>query len=173
MRESIGGAWIITIVVLFIVLFSGYLAVSINYTKAFKVKNFIINTIEQNEGFSKYSGNDINTASIQTLEADKTTQGYITAYLKSTGYFTTENETEMRRRCNGENSLSGSNEEYYYAGGYCIKKICNYSGYGAPYYKVTTFIKFQIPIIQTAMLIEINGETKPLFFDTSDTGCFN
>lgn len=170
MRESIGGAWILTIVVLFIVLFSGYLAVSINYTKAFKVKNYIINTIEQNEGFSKYE-DDVITASVESLQASGKTEGYVAAYLKSTGYFTTENEESMRRRCNGDDAFSSQN--YYYSGGYCIKKICNYSGYGAPYYKVTTFIKFQIPIIQDAFLIEINGETKPLFFDTSDTECAN
>ena len=54
MRESIGGTWLLGFVVLFIVLFSAYLAYSINYTKAFKTKNYIINTIEENEGYTTY-----------------------------------------------------------------------------------------------------------------------
>ncbi len=39
MKESIGGTWLLGFVLVFIVIFSAYLAVSINYTKAFKVKN--------------------------------------------------------------------------------------------------------------------------------------
>ncbi len=173
MRESIGGAWLVSIVVLFIVLFSGYLAVSINYTKAFKVKNYIINVIEQNEGFTKYKDQDkIDNADIKTLEADKTAQGYITAYLKSTGYYTTESADSMKKRCNSTSDdldvLNNTNS--YYDGGYCIKKICTSMG---TYYKVTTFIKFQVPIIQTSILIDINGETKPIFFDNSEVPCYN
>ena len=56
MREAFGGSWLLGFVALFIVLFSAYLAVSINYTKAFKAKNKIINIIEQNEGMSKSVG---------------------------------------------------------------------------------------------------------------------
>ncbi len=170
MRESIGGAWLVTIVVLFIVLFSSYLAVSINYTKAFKVKNFIINTIEQHEGFDKYNViKDSNTATESELKADTSTQGAILAYLKSTGYYTSElsGETAMRRRCNSD---SENNVDSYYDGGYCVKKICTSMG---TYYKVTTFIKFQVPIIQSSILIDISGETKPIFFDASQVSCYN
>ena len=39
MRESMGGSWLIGIVALFIVLFSGFIAYSVSYTKAFKTKN--------------------------------------------------------------------------------------------------------------------------------------
>jgi hypothetical protein len=41
MREAIGGTWIFSIVIVFIVLFSSYLAISVNYSKAFKVKKVI------------------------------------------------------------------------------------------------------------------------------------
>ena len=45
MRESIGGAWLVGIVITFVVLFTSYLALSVNYSKAFKVKNEIISLI--------------------------------------------------------------------------------------------------------------------------------
>ena len=48
MREAFGGSWLLGFVALFIVLFSAYLAVSINYTKAFKAKNKIVSIIEEN-----------------------------------------------------------------------------------------------------------------------------
>ena len=47
MRESMGGTWLFGIMALFIVLFSGFIAYSISYTKAFKTKNQIINLIEK------------------------------------------------------------------------------------------------------------------------------
>lgn len=52
MRESIGGAWLVGIVITFVVLFTSYLALSVNYSKAFKVKNEIISLIEENEGLT-------------------------------------------------------------------------------------------------------------------------
>ena len=45
MREAIGGTWLLTIVLVFIVLFSSFLALSINYSKAFKVKNGIVKEV--------------------------------------------------------------------------------------------------------------------------------
>ena len=52
MRESIGGTWLTGIVITFLALFAGFLAYSISYTKAFRVKDNIIQIIEQNEGFT-------------------------------------------------------------------------------------------------------------------------
>ena len=46
MRDAIGGVVNITIIVTFLVIVSGYLAFNVNYTKAFRVKNKIITTIE-------------------------------------------------------------------------------------------------------------------------------
>ena len=62
MRESIGGTWLFGIVIVFIALFSAFLAYSISYTRAFNVKNEIINYIERNEGYELFSdaGTDAN-----------------------------------------------------------------------------------------------------------------
>ena len=54
MRESIGGAWLVGIVITFVVLFTSYLALSVNYSKAFKVKNDIISLIEENPQIEFY-----------------------------------------------------------------------------------------------------------------------
>ena len=52
MRESIGVLSIFSIVMTFIVLFVSYLAVSINYANAFRVKNNLISAIENREGIA-------------------------------------------------------------------------------------------------------------------------
>ena len=45
MRQSIGGTWLFSLMIIFILLFTAYLAVAINYSKSFKVKNEVINII--------------------------------------------------------------------------------------------------------------------------------
>lgn len=52
MRESIGGAFLIKIMVFFIVIYNSLLAIAINYAIVFRVKNQIINLIEQYEGYA-------------------------------------------------------------------------------------------------------------------------
>ncbi len=51
MRESIGGLFLIKIVLIFLVVYIGFMAIVINYGKFFRYKNAIINKIEQNEGY--------------------------------------------------------------------------------------------------------------------------
>lgn len=50
MRESIGGAFIIKIMVVFIVLYNTLLAIAVNYAMVFRVKNKIVDLVEQYEG---------------------------------------------------------------------------------------------------------------------------
>ncbi len=50
MRESIGGALLIKIVMFFIVIYVCFLAITINYSITFRVKNQIINLLESYEG---------------------------------------------------------------------------------------------------------------------------
>ena len=47
MRETIGGTWIINIVLIFMVITISYLGISLNYTRAFRVKNHIVNVLEE------------------------------------------------------------------------------------------------------------------------------
>ncbi len=73
MRESIGAGSIFSIVVVFIVLFTSYLAISVNYAKTFKIKNHIVTMIENSEGY----GQNISTrTSGQNIERYLTAEGY-------------------------------------------------------------------------------------------------
>ena len=81
MREAFGGSWLFGFVALFIVLFSAYLAVSINYTKAFTAKNKIVSIIEENEGFSTSTGN-VATKTDNDLQNSSRTEDKVYYYLK-------------------------------------------------------------------------------------------
>ena len=57
MRESFGGAFIINLLLIFVVVFVSFMALAISYSKAFRIKNQVINIIEQNQ----YSDGDSET----------------------------------------------------------------------------------------------------------------
>ena len=71
MRESIGGAWLFGIVIVFIALFSAFLTYSVSYTKAFNAKNEIINIIEENEGFTMHTDTSVDIKNAIDSELEK------------------------------------------------------------------------------------------------------
>ncbi len=52
MREAIGGTWLFQIVIVFILLFTGFMCLSINRSKAFSVKDRIIQSIQAHNGIN-------------------------------------------------------------------------------------------------------------------------
>ena len=54
MRDSLGGAVNVFIIVIFIVFALGYMAYNVNYTKAFRMKNKIVFTYEKYKGKCLY-----------------------------------------------------------------------------------------------------------------------
>ena len=151
MRESMGGLWLFGIVITFIVLFVSFIAYSISYTRAFKVKNEIINYIERAEGFTQYDG-DVRQVTDDELRTMTNPPVEVQAYLqaKNVGYNYSLSE---------QVDCSIGDYGAMQAGGYCIKRFCPNNENGQQiYYKVTTFITFKIPV---------TGETKTLYFDQS------
>lgn len=144
MRESIGGTWIFSLVIIFIVLFSGYLAVSVNYSKAFKVKNGIVAIIEENEGLNSKA------------------EGEIRSYLNSMGYY-------VYGSCN-TNASGDEKETGYEPKGskhkYCIKKSIPEGNSTIPkaYYTVKVFFRLDLPVIGDLFTFPISGETKAVYF---------
>lgn len=49
MRDAFGGVFMIRLLLVFVFIFVGFTAVSLNYAKSFRVKNKVIDFIEQNE----------------------------------------------------------------------------------------------------------------------------
>lgn len=161
MREAMGSTWLIGIIITFIAIFSGFLAYSIGYTKAFKVKNEIINIIENSEGYS-VAGKILSIMSDSELDKDEHTDAKIYKYIKSIGY-------NYSRFENGSNPCEKSSQ--LKEGGYCLTKYCD--GNGSVRYKVTTYISLSIPVINLGFNIPITGETKSMYYDVSKYECDN
>lgn len=172
MRESIGGTWMFSIVILFIALFSSFLAYSISYTRAFNMKSEILNIIERNEGFSTANEDIVNMTDLQ-LEENGSTEALIFLKIKKMGYNYTA-ASEINCATVGHNNDDAMHKE----GGYCLTKFCpnsdksgNINNSNKTYYKVTTFIAIRIPVINVIVKVPVTGETRTLYFDSSDLKC--
>ncbi len=154
MNESIGSTTVLTIIVVFIALVSGYMAYNVNYTKAFRMKNKIIALYEENEGICGSSCQD-----------------EIVAYAREIGYNPAGNlncnDTDIKPI--GITSSYGSNKK----GLYCEYKIKVQKSKVSDnvfvdskdeyYYRILTRINIQIPIIQNIFklrVLNITGDTK-------------
>jgi len=103
MNEAFGGTFSITIILVFLVLISGYMAFNVNYSKAFKVKNKIVYTYEA------YDGNCNNDC-----------QKEITDYMTQIGYnsYVRDVEDDAGFECHANNryctkKFTDGNKRYY------------------------------------------------------------
>lgn len=133
MREATGNALLITMVSTIIGVIMVFFVGSISYSKSYRIKNYIINTIEENESWN--------------LELEKT----IDEYLKEAGY----NVRSSNKGCSRDDKCGNAinNQNGY---NYCVYE-CNENN--KKYYKVITYMKFDFPIIGNAVQFPVKGET--------------
>ena len=154
MKEAVGGGWLFGFVAVFIVLFSAYLAISINYTKAFKVKNRIINLIEEKEGFKSSNKIKESGVDIEDVKNGNTTEDKIYVYLNEIGY--KYNDVKCPEPFDSSDARIG---------GYCVKR---YETNAGAYYKVVTFVSLELPLVWVKINVPITGETKVIYNDDSN-----
>lgn len=153
MREAIGGTWLFSIVIVFIVLFTSFLAISVNYSKAFKVKNGIINIIEKNEGVS--------TDTVDEISSYLDTVGYL-VYSSCPDTVTSQSSTDKAQGFEASNTNSRKFK-------YCVAKTEDTNGnINKTYYKVTVFFRVDLPIFGEIFTFPVTGETKPIYFPVND-----
>ena len=147
MRESIGGAWILGIVMTFIVLFASFLAISINYSKAFKVKNNVVDLIEKHEGMNE-----------DAAEA-------IWGYLQSQGYILKDNCKDSKALGFDKNNTTSDKALY------CVKRNkVDDTALDKTYYSVEVFFRLDLPIFGDIFTFSVTGETMSIYF--ADNGGF-
>ena len=179
MREAIGGTWLFSIVITFVVLFTSFLAYSISYTKAFNLKNEIINLIERNEGYTRISNGKpgytnivLSNATNTDLENNGSVEALALLKVRQMGYnysIIDAHANSGANLCNTSKNTTGV-EGCAMDGGYCVYKLCTTdAGKTKVHYKITTFIALEIPIINLLVKIPISGETKTLYYDRDGT----
>lgn len=139
MRDAMGGTFMMYMIITFVVIFVMFMAETMNYVKAYRVKNMIINYIEQYEGFDQKV--------IDILE--KEPNGKI---IKA-GY-------NNNGACTINTSIpSGAGQTYCSKYGYSVQ--IEYSNGSQAYYKVTTYILLDFTRVLgiDPLKIPVSGET--------------
>ncbi len=136
MKESIANAYIFNIVIVFVVIFIFFFAGSLTYSKAFKVKNRIVDIIEKYE--------DYNTDAVTEISSTLGEMGYRVN--------TSNKGCDIR---NGKESLTMTFNSYRYC-------VYEYETPKGKYYGVAAYMYFDLPIIGQSLEFPVYGETKIL-----------
>lgn len=141
MKEGIGSAFLLNLIMIFIVLVFAILAITMSYTKAFKVNSMIIDSLEKFEGYNELSKSDISRI------------------LTSIGY-QAESEFKSLRECpdkTGEVQDNGTSLPY---------RLCVYhipvDGYNYRY-GVLSYAYIDLPIIGKLVRFPVYSETRDIF----------
>lgn len=154
MRETFGSTWTMQLMFSFTLLFVCFLAVTISYSKAFRIRNEVISIIEKNGGYT--------TGARQIIDD----------YIKNTGYTASGNcSYEPTKKTYGIKDLNGttssrvlissgnSNQKFLY----CISRdYANSIQVSDVIYEVTMFYKFNLPIVGEITSFTIEGKTTDL-----------
>lgn len=150
MREAIGTSYVVNFIITFFILFILVFLATLSYTKAFKVKNKIVDIIEE------YEGDVVDTSS----QLKSGPQSDINSKLSQIGYRVSDKKTcKKNGRYEGnafdnvkEISKNGTSNYHY-----CIYQVDTGKG---KYYGVVAYIYFDIPIVGSTVEIPVYGETK-------------
>lgn len=151
MKESIGGVTLFNIVIVFVLLFAGYISMSINYSKAYNVKNEILNIIRNQGGVctSTYVRSDCYNFALQ-----------ITDYFREANYRSTGECEDGWVGYNREGQVDYNNSAFCVKG---IKANSNSELPNALYYQVKVFYQLDIPIFSDVFEFSIYGETGRIY----------
>jgi len=163
MKDAFGATYYIAFSLFFITLFASMLAVAINYTKAFRVKNAIITYLEEN----------IEKSDEGKLNDD--IRNKIDTYVGSVDYYVNNFNPGSRVDAFGDYGLTDSECFdrgyciYEYQPGYTMGDNNTAMEYKGKYYKVVTYVKidfFITSILETNLnmnfMIPVSGETRVL-----------
>ena len=147
------------IVIFFVLLFAGYLCLSINQNKAFAVKNAIVRITERH-------GLGVNNA--DGLASQSKWKEEITKELKDVGYNTRGKCDDGWTGFNVKGEVRNDNDVFF-----CIRAVKSTCDSGCEdshsnpntnlhYFEIKTFYHFNIPIFRTFFNLVVEGTTKPL-----------
>ncbi len=146
MRDAVGGTFMIKLILVFLAVYIIFMSAALNYAKAFRVKNRVIDIIEQNEGMEESDFNNLSGTNNLGVT------GKINEYLGTVSYniSLTDKNKVNRGTC--------------FEKGFCIAKetSTNIANVSSSYYKVTTFVKIEFPFLKLNFTIPITGETRKI-----------
>ena len=125
MRSAIGNSLLMSLVVIFVSAVMLLFVSVLSYSKAYRVKNGIIEIIEKNDGFTKTDADGNNVTEIE-----------INDFLHKSGYRIGTSDCTKVLQDKGVNEIMQINSGY----NYCVGK--NSTGEKGSYYTVITYVEF-------------------------------
>lgn len=192
MKASISSIWLVGLVLVFLLIFSAYIIITVDYSKSFKLKNEVVSIVEKNKGMVYKDGkvmpstvkNGVNV--VGDLGAIKTINAYLAANTytakgpcnydtnKSGGSVVWYGVKELAYQRSGSPSKGDVFEQaqkgktYYY----CFAKFktgrAETEVYESVYYKITLFYKFEIPVLSELLPVRVEGMTDEIYRPASD-----
>ena len=155
MKQTISGTWVFMLVILFTLIFAAYIALTINYSRSFKVKNEVLSMIEKNEGFTDNGVKIINGYLSQS--------GYKTlgsCHLQSDAVVYGAISIDPNTSISNAFEKAEAGKKYYY----CFTKYSNYHSYfkTRAYYKINLFFRFDLPVLGDLHTFDVEGQTSEI-----------
>ena len=139
MQDAFGGILNIVLIVVFLLIVEGILGFTVNYTKAFKMKNIVISAIEEYEDASCIDGSHGTSACRDKIKRGAQSIGYSPSLLNC------PNGSDWKK----VDDL------------FCVKRTGSHSGYYI--YRIVTQVDINIPIINHIMglsFFQVTGDTR-------------
>ncbi len=159
MRNAVGAAWIFGLCLVFIILFTSYLTISMNYAKAFRIKNYIVSVVEENEGYRAGIGIE-ERVSEYLYNQGYDSFGTCDSYIEVDGY---DQEWEQVATIDMNDNVPTDNHSA------CIYRLISY-GTGdkdinvpRTRYRVVTFFKFNLPVVRYFTQFQVAGESRYIY----------
>lgn len=142
MQDAFGGIMNLILITIFLVIVSGVLGFSVNYTKAFKMKNIVISAIEEYEDSGCFKEG---TECWKKIDREAKNIGYSPSNLN----------------CSGDGEYSDFTS---YGGLFCATRVeTNSSEKDTVAYRIITQVDIDIPIIRDIMgfsIFQVKGDTR-------------
>ena len=146
MKSAIGNSLLLTIVIIIVSAVILLFVSVLSYSKAYRVKNGIIEIIERNNGYN-----------VTDSEGNNVTEKETDNFLYQSGYKVGKNNNCANVLINkGVDEVVNTSSNY----NYCVGKTNSKNG--GSYYTVITYVEFDFPVIGSMLSFPVSGETKIL-----------
>ncbi len=170
MRESIAGAWLYSLILIFMVILVGFVSVSLNYNKAYKLKTSVVNIIEQFQG--------INKDSVGTIGKHLDNNGYINGKTCRKLFKNGEKYIEINNGVASNVKTKGASDAESKPAQVCVTRTLakknddDTSVQRDYYYDVYMFFSFSLPVFGDVFKFTVTGSTNAIHYpnDTNAWG---
>lgn len=147
MRDAFGSTFMFKLIIIFIVFYVSFMTIAVSYAKVFRVKNGVIDILEQ------YQYDSVGSRAQDVI-------GRVDNYLSKFPYNEGANENVKKLCKEDSRNQSASGETYenqFTENGACI--IRTDLGEGSVFYEVVVYLVVSFPVFNQDFVIPIRGET--------------